>query len=53
MSHGTRINESWHTWERVMAHVGMSHDTHMTHTLMTHVQTSHGIHVNESWHTWG
>ena len=36
MSHGTRMNESWHTYEWVMAHVWMSHGTRM----------------NESWHTY-
>ena len=29
MSHGTRMNESWHTYEWVMAHVWMSHGTRM------------------------
>jgi len=35
MSHGTHMNESWHTYEWVMAHIWMSH----------------GIHMNESWHS--
>ena len=28
MSHGTHMNESWHTYEWVMAHVWRSHTTH-------------------------
>ena len=55
MSHGSRIKESWLTYEWVMAHVWMSHGsciTHewdMTHTWMSH--GTHGSHMNESWHT--
>jgi len=29
MSHGTHMNESWHTYDSGMAHVGMRHGTHM------------------------
>ena len=35
-SHGTHMNESWHTCEWVMSHIWMTHVTHM----------------NESWHTY-
>ena len=35
MSHGTRMNESWHTYEEwVMAHVWMSHGTNMNESLL-------------------
>jgi len=46
--------ESWHTCEWVMAHMWMSHGTHVNeswHTyewVMTLIWMSHGTHVNES-----
>jgi len=44
MSHGTHMNESWHTYEWVIAHIWMSHGTHTDgschnescHILMRH-----------------
>ena len=36
---GTHMNESWHTYEWVMAH-------------RRHIWMSHGTHMNESWHTY-
>jgi len=45
MSHGTHMNESWHTDEWVM------HDFVMV--VLSHRRMSHGIHTNESWHVGG
>jgi len=45
MSHGTHMNESWHTDEWVM------HDFVMV--VLSHRRMSHGIHKNESWHVGG
>jgi len=42
-SHGTHVNESWHTWEWVTAHMWMSHGTHtwMSHaTRLTRVMSN-------------
>jgi len=33
MSYGTRMNESWHTYEWVMAHIWMSHGTYIKENL--------------------
>ena len=58
MSHGTHVNESWHTCEWVMAHMWMSHGTQVNeswHTyewVMAHVWMRHGTHMKESWHTY-
>jgi len=58
MSHGTRMDESWHTYGWVMTHIWMSHGTHMNeswHTyewVMAHIWMSHGTHMNKSWHTY-
>ena len=58
MSHVTNMNESWHAYEWVMAHIRTSHGTHMNeswHTyecVMAHVYLSHGTYLNESWHTY-
>ena len=58
MSHGTHMNELWHTYEWVMAHIWMSHGTRMNeswHTyewVMAHIWMSHGTHMTESWHTY-
>ena len=57
MSHVTHMNESCHTYERVMSHIWTSHVTHMNesrHTnvwAMPHIWTSHVSHINESCHT--
>jgi len=60
------INDSWHTYEWVMAYIWMSHgriwrDT-TTYQSVTHIwgcsyerqyrSICHGIHMNESWHTY-
>ena len=45
MSHGTRMNESWHTYESVMAHIRMSHGTHMNESWHAHTRRSHGTHI--------
>jgi len=51
------MNASWHTYEWVMAHIWMSHGTHVNescHTcewVMAHIWMSHGTHVNASRHT--
>ena len=63
MSHGTHMNESWHTYEWVMANIWMSHIQYYLYsqvpTPMSHVahmnesapqQMSHVAHRNESWH---
>jgi len=58
--HGTHINQAWHTYEWVMAHIRMSHGAHVNansllHTHLLHViarPLSHGTHTNESWHTY-
>jgi len=48
MSHGTHMNESWRTYEWVMAHIRMSHVTYqcvITHANKVHKhmqQTTHG-----------
>ena len=58
MSHGTHMNESWYTYEWVMARIWMSHDTHMNeswHTyepIMAHIWMSHGPHKNGLRHTY-
>ena len=60
-------NESWHTYEWVMTHIWISHDTH-THTsrctwhvqsskdtyewVMAHVLMSLGTRMNQSWRTY-
>ena len=55
--HVTCMNESCHTYERVMSHVEMSHITRMNeldHTyecVMSHIWTSHATRMNESCHT--
>jgi len=41
MSHGTCMNESWHTHEWVMA---------QHKWVMSHTWRSHDTHINESWH---
>jgi len=61
------MNESWHTYEWVMAHLWMSYGTHMNeswHTyecawsmctyewVMAHLWMSYGTLMNESWHTY-
>jgi len=52
MSNGTHMNESWHTYEWVMAHIWIRHGTHMNQWVMAHIWMSHGTNVNESWHTY-
>ena len=53
----THTNESWHTYEWVMAHIRMSHVTHTNeswHTyewVVSHIRMSHVTHTNESYHT--
>jgi len=46
MSHGTHTDELWHTCERVIAHVGVSHITRMNASC--HIYMSHVTHMNES-----
>jgi hypothetical protein len=54
MSHGTHMNESWHTCEWVMAHIWLSHVRHVNESWHTYewvmrlVCKSHVTHVNES-----
>jgi len=54
MSHVTHMNESCHTYERVMSHIWTSHVTHMNescHTferVMSHIWMSHVTHMNTS-----
>jgi len=56
MSHVTRINASWHTYECVMAHIWMRHVAHMSaswHTyecVMSHIWMRHVAHINDSRH---
>jgi len=65
ISHGTHVNESWHTCEWVMSHIWMSHVTHLNesqHTWMRYATytnrsgqnmclwLSHVTHSNESCH---
>ena len=46
MSHVAHINESWHTWKRVMAHIGMSHDTLIVdQRVEVHIWMSHVAHM--------
>ena len=51
------MNQSCHTYERVMSHPWMSHVTHVNescHTcerVMSHIWKSHVTHTNESCHT--
>ena len=58
MSPGARINESWYTYEWVMVHVWMSHDTHMQkswHTykaVMSRIRMSYVTSMNESCNTY-
>jgi len=57
-NHVTRMNESCHTYERVMSHVWMSHVTRMNEScqtyerVMSHVWMSHVTRMNESCHTY-
>jgi len=66
MSHGTHMNELWHTWEWVMAHMWRSHVTHENESWHTYAcvmsqgignvwvaKMNHGTYVNESRHTNG
>jgi len=52
------MNESCHTYEWVMAHIWMSHGTHMNescHTyewVMSHIWMRHVTHMNEPCHTY-
>jgi len=54
MSHVTHMNESSHTYERVMSHIWMNHVTHndeSCHTydhVMSHIWMSHVTHMDES-----
>jgi len=50
----TRMNESCHTFTREIAHLCMSHGTHVIDSLcsMSHVWISHVTHVNEGHHTY-
>jgi len=48
ISHGTHVNESWHTCERVMAHIRMSSRHVVTHSR--HISLCHVTHMNESYH---
>ena len=41
MSHVTRVNESRHSYELVMAHIWRSHVTHMNELCVTHMNGSH------------
>ena len=50
MGHGTRANESRHTYEWVTTHVWMSHVKHMNESRYTWM--SHVTRMNESRHTW-
>ena len=46
MSHGTRVNESCNTHDRVVL-------THVAYSLINTdngIKTSHGIYMSESWH---
>ena len=58
LSHVTRVNASWHTYEWVMLHIWMGHVTHMIdlcHTyewVMSHTWMSHVTHMNELCHTY-
>jgi len=47
MSHGTHMNESWHTYEWVMAHIWMSHGTHTyeSRCIVTHSYVTWLIHM--------
>jgi len=53
-SHGTHMNKSWHTYERVMSHICTSHVSHMKESCLTYervlsyIWTSHVSHMNES-----
>ena len=53
MSHGSDKNESWDTYEWVMAPIWMSHGTHMNESwhpyewVMAPIWMSHGTHMNE------
>ena len=62
----SHVNESWHTYEWVMAHtwlgrlrlwrIFMHHYTvydragHTYEWVMAHIRKSHGTHTNETWH---
>ena len=57
MRYNTHVNQSWHIYEWVMAHIWMRHGTHVNKSwrksewVMAHMWMSHGTHVNASWHT--
>ena len=44
-SHGMRMNESWHTYQWVMAHIAMSPDTHINACRQTRHSTVSMSHV--------
>ena len=52
MSHGTHVNESWHTCEWVMAHIWMSHGPHLNDILMHTVPDLNTLYMTHSyaWH---
>ena len=50
LSHGAYVNESWHTYARVMARMNLSRYTY--EWVMVHVWMSHGTRMNESWYTY-
>jgi len=58
MSHVTRMNESCHTYERVMSYVWMSRATHMNEScrtyewFMSHIWMTHVTHECFMPHTW-
>ena len=58
MSRVTLMNESCHTWEYLMFHMGMSVVTHtrMSHVshgrVMSLIRLSHVTHMNESCHSY-
>ena len=54
-NHPYTMNESCHTYERVMSHTWISHATHLNHTyewVMSQTWMSHVTHMNESCHTY-
>jgi len=58
MSHGTRVDDSWHTYEWFVTHVcellgcNMNESCHIYEWVMSHVWMSHVTRMNEFCHTY-
>jgi len=51
-SHGTNINESWHTYDQVMSHIWVSHVTHISQSYHALERSMSHIWVIHLWVKW-